>query len=366
MYTSPDVVRDEHPYFMYDEIKGQPQSIEQSLRRVQEFGAEPSRLLAGARRVFLIGSGTSLHAAEVGAWFFRAFSRGKIEAQAVQSFEMVAYLPGLRPDDVVIAVSHSGTSHMTIRALERARRSAVETILITGFPESEAARAAQHVLVTGFDEEHSWAHTASYTAALTSLAALANNLAAPEEQLDLSPLPAVVTEVLELEEMTHRLAANLVVAERSGIVPSIVLVGSGPNAVTAREAQLKLLETCYVQPLAFELEQTLHGALAAVTRDTLVMVVAPHGASTDRAAELCRALYRLEVHPVVFCGSDNADVFSEAHRFVMPDVPEVISPIATVVPLQLFSYFLSVGRGNNPDLIHRDDERQRAARAEYA
>jgi glucosamine--fructose-6-phosphate aminotransferase (isomerizing) len=366
MYTSPDVVRDAHPYFMYDEIMGQSQSIERSLRRVQESGAEPSRLLARARRVFLVGSGTSLHAAEAGAWFFRTLSRGKIEAQAVQSFELVAYLPGLRPDDAVIAVSHSGTSHMTIRALERARRSGVETIVLTGFPNSEAAGAAQHVLVTGFDEEHSWAHTASYTAALTSLVALANNLASPEEQLDLSPLPAVVKEVLELEEMTHRLAANLLVAERTGVPPSIVLVGGGPNAVTAREAQLKLLETCYVQPLAFELEQILHGALAALTRDTLVILVAPHGASTDRATELCRALYRLEIHPVVLCGSDNAEAFSEAHRFVMPDVPEAISPIASVVPLQLFSYFLSVGRGNNPDLIHRDDERQRAARAEYA
>lgn len=255
---------------------------------------------------------------------------------------------------------------MTIRALERARRSGVESIVITGFPDSEAARVAQHVLLTGYDEEHSWAHTASYTAAITTLAALANNLAGPEEQLDLSPLPAVVNEVLELEEMTHRLAANLIVAERTGVEPSVVLVGGGANAVTAREGQLKLLETCYLQPLAFELEQILHGALAAVTRDTLVMLVAPHGASTDRAAELCRALYRLSVHPVVFCGSDNAEAFSDAHRFVLPDVPEVISPIATVVPLQLFSYFLSVGRGINPDLIHRDDEQQRAARAEYA
>ena len=366
MYTSPDEVRDAHPYFMYEEIKGQPESIERSLRRVQESGADLSRLLARARRVFLVGSGTSLHAAEVGAWFFRTLSRGKIEAQAVQSFEMVAYLQGLRPDDVVVAVSHSGTSTMTIRTLERARRSGVETILVTGFPESKAAGVAQHVLVTGYDEEHSWAHTASYTAALTSLAALANNLAAPEEQLDLSPLPALVKEVLQLEEMTHRLAANFIVAERTGLPPSIVLVGGGPNAVTAREAQLKLLETCYVQPLAFELEQVLHGALAAVTRDTLVIVVAPNGASTDRATELCRALYRLEVHPVVFCDGDNADAFSEAHRFVMPEIPEVISPIASVVPLQLFSYFLAVGRGLNPDLIHRDDEHQRAARAEYA
>jgi glucosamine--fructose-6-phosphate aminotransferase (isomerizing) len=351
---------------MYDEIKGQPEAIERSLQRVQEFGAEPSRLLARARRVFLVGSGTSLHAAEAGAWFFRMFSRGRIEAQAVQSFEFVTYLPGLRPDDVVVAVSHSGTSHMTIRALERARRSGVESILVTGFLESEAARVAGHVLPTGFDQEQSWAHTASYTAALTSLAAIANNLAGPEEQFDLSPLPAVVTEVLELEEMTHRLAANVIVAERNGAVPSIVLVGGGPNAVTAREAQLKLLETCYVQPLAFELEQILHGALAGVTPDSLVILVAPHGPSTDRAGELSRALHRLDVQPVVFCGSDNAEVFAEAHRFVMPDVPEVISPIPSVVPLQLFSYFLSVGRGINPDLIHRDDERQRAARGEYA
>src|SRR5947209_8345996 len=227
---------------MYDEIKGQPQSIDRSLRRVQESGGEPSRLLARARRVFLVGSGTSLHAAEAGAWFFRTFLRGGIEVQAVQSFELVTHLPGLRPDDVVVAVSHSGTSHMTIRALERARRSGIETILVTGFPESEAARVAHHVLTSGFDEEHSWAHTASYTAALTSLAALANNLAEPEEQLDLSPLPAVVSEVLQLEELVHRLAANLAVAERDGAMPSIVLVGAGSNAVTAREGQLKLLE----------------------------------------------------------------------------------------------------------------------------
>jgi glutamine---fructose-6-phosphate transaminase (isomerizing) len=366
VYTQADEIRQAHPYFMYDEIKGQPGAIERSLRRVQEHGAGPSRLLARARRVFVVGSGTSLHAAEASAWFFRTFSRGGIEVQAVQSFELVTYLPGLRPDDVVVAVSHSGTSHMTIRALERARRSGIETVLVTGFPESEAARVAQHVLTTGFDEEHSWAHTASYTAALTCLAGLANNLAEPEEQLDLSPLPAVVAEVLELEELVHRLAASLVVAERDGGMPSIVLVGGGPNAVTAREAQLKLLETCYIQPLAFELEQVLHGALAAVTPNTLVILIAPHGASTDRMAQLARALRHLEVQPVVLCGSDNAEAFGEAHRFVLPDVPEVISPIATVVPLQLLAYFLSVGRGINPDLIHRDDERQRAARAEYA
>ncbi len=367
MYSElPAGARDAHPYYMYDEIKAQPAAVERALGRAREFGARPSRLLAGAHRVYLVGSGTSLHAAEAGAWMFRMLSRGAVDAVAIQAYEFVSYLAGLRPDDVVVAVSHSGTSHMTVRALERARRSGVESILITGFPDSEAGRIAHHVLPSGFEEERSWAHTASYTAALTMLAALANNLATPEEQLDLSPLPEVMTQVLELEEIVHRLAANVLVAERTESATRMILVGGGPNAVTAREGQLKILETTYSQPAAFELEQVLHGPLAAVDARSLIFVVAPAGVASDRAAELTRALHTLEAQTVVLCGSDNADNFADAHRFIMPDVPEVLSPIHSVVPLQLFAYFLSIGRGLNPDLIHRDEERQRSARGQYA
>jgi glucosamine--fructose-6-phosphate aminotransferase (isomerizing) len=350
---------------MYDEITAQPEAVRRSLERAQEHGTDAVRLIGRARRVFLAGSGTSLHAAEIGAWFLRMFSRGRIEAWALQSYELVTYLPGLRPDDLVLAVSHSGTSTMTTRVLERARRTGAESVLVTGFLESPAARIARQVVPTGFDEERSWAHTASYTAALTTLAALANDLAVPEERLDLSPLPDVVAETLGLEEMAHRLAAAAL-AGLQGMGARIVLVGGGANAVTAREAQLKILETSYLPAATFELEQVLHGPLAAVPPGSLALVVAPPGASTERAADLVRALGRLQAEPVVLCGGDNAEAFPGAHRFVMPDVPEVISPIHSIVPLQLFAYFLAVGRGTNPDLIHRDDERQREARAQFS
>jgi glucosamine--fructose-6-phosphate aminotransferase (isomerizing) len=102
-----------------------------------------------------------------------------------------------------------------------------------------------------------------------------------------------------------------------------------------------------------------------VTDETLLILIAPPGRSTQRAADLMRAAQELTVIPVVLSGEDNAADFNGAHRLLLPAVPEVLSPIPYVVPLQLFAYFLAVGNGINPDLIHRDDERQRAARTQY-
>jgi glucosamine--fructose-6-phosphate aminotransferase (isomerizing) len=315
--------------------------------------------------VFLTGCGTSFHAAQGGSWFLQTFSRGTIDARAVEAYELATYFPSLRPDDVVVGVSHSGTTTMTVRALERAEQNGAETVVITGFPDRASGTAARHVLPTGYNAERSWAHTASYTAALTTLAALANTLADAEERLDLSPLPEVMRDALQLEEMAHRVAANAVLLERYREPAGIVLVGGGPNEVTAREGVLKLLETSYVQASAFELEEMLHGPLAAVSEGTLLIIVAPPGRSTERAVQLARAAHELETVPLVLVGNENAEAFDDAHRLVMSDVPEVLSPIPAIVPLQLFSYFLAVGKGINPDLLHRDDERYLAARAQY-
>jgi glucosamine 6-phosphate synthetase-like amidotransferase/phosphosugar isomerase protein len=360
----PSDARSKPPYHMVEEIRAQPEAVARSLQLAEEQGSALA-VMARARRVFLTGCGTSFHAAQAGAHFLQASSQGKVDARSVQAYELVTYLPGLRPDDVVIAVSHSGNTHMTVRAVQRAQRCGAETIVITGFPDSEGGRLARQVVPTGYSAERSWAHTASYTAALATLLALANGLAEPGERLDLTPIPEVVRDALELEEMAHRMAAGAILAERYREAMRIVLVGGGPNAATAREGMLKLLETSYVQATAHELEEMLHGPLAAVTPDTLLIVLAPSGASTDRAHDLVRAAHAIGTTPVVLVDAGNAERFEQAHRLLLPEVPEVLSPIPYVVPLQLFSYFLAVGKGLNPDLLRRDDEPYRSARAAY-
>jgi glucosamine--fructose-6-phosphate aminotransferase (isomerizing) len=395
MYSElPADIRDAHPYHMYDEIKLQPEAVVRSLKIVEDMhsgGAQDDAahtdlvgLIARSRRLFITGCGTSFHAAQIGAWFFDTLSPGIVDARSMQAYELITYGPSLRPGDVVIGVSHSGTTFMTLQAMERARQAGAETILLTGFPESPGTAAGRHsgttpthVLPTGYPEERSWAHTVSYTAALASLAALANltgdRATGPQleanpgrgNRLDLKALREVIAGALQLEEMAHRMAATLIINERYREPAPIVVVGAGPNAVTAHEAVLKLLETSYMMAAAFELEQMLHGPLAAVSHSTLFILIAPPGASTERAAELARAAHRIGVVPVVLAGEKNAAAFDDAHRFILPEVPEALSPIPYVIPLQLFSYFLAIGNSLNPDLIHRDDDQYRLAAKEY-
>ena len=364
MYTSlPDDVRERHPFHMYEEIRAQPQAIARSLSLWEEQRDRIRDAVVRARRVWVTGCGTSYHAALTGAWFLRAFSEGAVDARALEAYELSAYPPRITGDDVIIAVSHSGTTDTTARAISG---SSAMTIAVTGFPDSLVGRAAKLILPTGYPDERSWAHTISYTAALTSLAALANDVATPAQRLDLTPLPDLVTDVLRLEEPAHRIAAAALMGERYGPSCRVLLSGGGPNIGTAHEGALKLLETSYVAALSFELEQTLHGPLAAVHEDTVVVIIAPTGPSVLRTLQTAEAVRRLGIEPLVLTGEDSAEQFGESHRLVLPEMPEVLTPIAYVVPLQLISYFLAVGKGFNPDLIHRDDKRYASAAAAYS
>jgi glucosamine--fructose-6-phosphate aminotransferase (isomerizing) len=366
MYSElPADIRDQHPYHMYDEIKVQPEAVARSFTLIEKQGSEICPLLSRARRVFVTGCGTSFHAAQGGAHLLQAFSRGGIDARSVQAYEFVTYYQGLTADDVVIGVSHSGTTTMTTRALQKARETGATAIAVTGFPNTKVTDAADHVILTGYDEERSWAHTVSYTAALATFAGLANQLAHADERLDLNALPEVMRQMLQLEPAAHRLAAGAIVADRDRGPLRVVSVGGGPNAVTAYELALKLLETSYVAATAYELEESLHGPLAAVTSETLVIIIAPSGRSIDRTIQLVGALAEIHIEPIVLVAESAADRFEHAHRLLLPDIPEPLSPLAAIVPLQLFSYFLSIGKGANPDLIHRDDEHYRLAASRY-
>jgi glucosamine 6-phosphate synthetase-like amidotransferase/phosphosugar isomerase protein len=366
MYADlPTDLRTRHPHHMVEEIHAQPEAVARSLTLAARDGGAVADMLRGARRVLVTGCGTSFYAAEVGAWMLRAFTGGAVDARAAVAFEPATYDLGIGSGDVVIGVTHAGTTLMTCRALERARAAGAATVTVTGFPERRAGQLADRVLATGYGDERSWAHTVSYTAALATMAALANALADERERLDLSPLPEVMRAALGLGQMVHRLAAGVLGVERSAGPVQVVLAGGGPNAATAREGALKLLETSYVQASGWDLEQILHGPLAAVTPETVAIVLAPSGRSVDRAVGLVEALKRIGADPLVITDDDAAERFDTAHRLLVPAVPEVLSPLPLVVPLQLFSYFLAVGKGLNPDLIHRDDERYRAARAAY-
>jgi glucosamine--fructose-6-phosphate aminotransferase (isomerizing) len=257
-----------------------------------------------AARLLFTGCGTSFHAAQTGG-------------EAVQALELV-----LRPEreaDVLVCVSHEGTTALT---LEAAQAWPGDTWLITAVADSPLATVASEVIVAAPEVEKSWCHTASYTAAVATIAALHGE--------DVSWLPAAVEEALR--------APPIPVSDHK----RWLVAGAGRDWPTAQEAVLKLREGAYVAAEAHETEQLLHGYLAAVDERVRAFVLEGEGRGAERARQAVAALQAI--------GAE-ATLVPTRH------------PVLDIVQFQRLTVDLAEHRGVDPDRIRRHDERWAAAAA---
>ena len=263
------------------------------------------RRLPGGR-VVAVGCGTSFHAAQT-------------TGNGVDALEFVLEP---READVLVVVSHEGG---TALALEAAQAFAGPTWLVTGKAGSDLAAICDEVVFATPDVEQSYCHTASYTCAVATLAALRGE--------DVSWLPDAVAEVLAGE--------RLPVSEHE----RFLVAGAGRDWPTAQEAALKLREGAYLPTEAHRLEELLHGHLAAIDESVRCFVLEGEGRAAARAAEATTALREL-----------GCDVTLVPTRH----------PVVDIVPFQLLTVDLAAARGMNPDLIRWDDPRWKQARDAYA
>lgn len=346
--------RREHPYHMHDAIQAQPEAF---ARAVERNGSEAEIFAteaASCRRLFLVGIGTSHHAALIGEYLFRAYGGG-VDVRAVHSFDFALYGPELGPEDCVVAVSHRGTKRYTALALRRAREAGCKTALVTG--EGDAETSEVDFLFRTVAQEKSAAHTVSYTGAIAVLALLAGRLGrrrSGEETLDAGQLhnqvPATLREALGLEDEVAELAGEHLGRRR------IWLAGAGPSAVTATETALKIKETSYLQAEGLPTETMLHGPFQCVEADDLFILIAPAGPARERTLEIADLAAEVGA-TVVVVGDGKGDVPAGVARLTVPSVPEPFSALTCLVPLQLFSYHLALARGTNPDSFRAEDPR---------
>jgi glutamine---fructose-6-phosphate transaminase (isomerizing) len=252
-------------------------------------------------RLLFTGCGTSFHAAQTGG-------------DAVQALDLV--LEPRRDADLLVAVSHEGTTRMTLEAVQAWDG---RMWLVTGTPESPLADLAEKTVVVTPEIEHSWCHTASYTCAVAGIAALRGE--------DVTWLPDAVAEALEQDVGDPPLGRVLV-------------AGAGRAWPTAQEAVLKLREGAHLPAEAHQTEQLLHGHLAAIDEKVRAYVLD----DGKRAADAVRALEVL--------GCDTTLVPSS-------------HPVVDIVFFQLLTLAAADARGVDPDPIRRDDERWERARAAY-
>ncbi|WIG59841.1 MAG: Glucosamine--fructose-6-phosphate aminotransferase [isomerizing] [Ktedonobacterales bacterium] len=364
--------RPTHPFWMYEEMQATPAALDHALapsaaeRSARE---ELATRLATARRVYLTGCGTAYHAALVGAAFLRDFTAGQVDARAVQSFELAHYAqPGPGANDLLIALSHSGKPTATNAALARAHGAGAYCLTITGNPTSPAAQLAQAVIEYGYAEAKSFTYTISYSLMLAVLADLAAHTATHIHGAGPSAL-ALAAPVRELARW-HREALALEpqiepLALRLAQHPRWIFAGAGGNYATALEAALKMQETNYTASFGMEMEEVLHGPVAALG-DAVLVVIAPPGAARTRALDLLRAARLLGSETIALGATGDTELAGAAGTLIpLPTGPEALSPAPYHVPLHMLSYWVAVARGTNPDLMRREHAPYLDARHAY-
>ncbi len=386
MTLSPE--RSSHPYHMHDAIMGQPQAIARVITGESGNVSALADLVQKSARVHVVGIGTSWHAALVGEDLLRNHA-GRREARAWNSYEFCDRPPLLTADDVVIVLSHRGTKTYSARALELARHSGAATALLTGIG-SDARRDLAQVVVETSQPDPSSAFTISHTSALTALTMLAVALSGGDPADSLSNLPDAVQDAISTEDAVKEWAAA------STDIQRFYFVGTGTNASTAYEAALKMKEANYTTTEGLHLEQYLHGPFVSTDEGCLVTFIAPPSDDSEsRIIDFINAITevgpgRMAVLPppsddsedrvidiinaVNEVGARTAAVLQEGDSarsdlvdtaVSVPHCPEIFDPIVYLVPLQLFTYWLALELGCNPDVFRLDDPKHVAARRHY-
>jgi glucosamine--fructose-6-phosphate aminotransferase (isomerizing) len=356
--------RKAHPYYLYDAIHAQPALIEKVLARRATIERAADAVAAKVRITF-VGIGTSLHAAQLAEFWMRDRSAGRIRAHFEQPFEMVHYPVALDRDDAVVVITHTGTTTWSIEALRMARAAGALTVAITGEMSGEAVRGADFHLET-CDQEASFAYTKSYTTALAAIAVLIlrvaekRKLLAESKSFDaLAHVPHLMRQALALEPQVREFARRAATLSRIG------LFGSGAGWATAREAALKIKESCYIAAEGFETEEVLHGPFSEIDSRAAMLGLLTGNPGDDRGRAILRAGGELKMlRAAVSVPSANHDISAE-HTFVVPECAGWLAAFVHLVPLQLLTYYMALERGLNPDTGRQDQPAHAAAAKHY-
>jgi glucosamine--fructose-6-phosphate aminotransferase (isomerizing) len=332
---------------MHDAIYAQPGALRLVTRGNEALLSGAAARLRDMEQVFLSGIGTSWHAALVGELLFAHIGRLGHRVRAFHSFEWKSYWPVPDAKTGVVIISHRGSKRYSKEALEKVKANHGVGVAITG-KGSDGLDAADYLLRT-VDQEKSAAHTGSYTGALALLAALAAEVGGNEEVARaLGGIPDHLALLLG-QEAWEQLASRFANRRR------YYFVGGGPNTATAYEAALKMSEANYATAMGFNCEQFLHGPWVAMEAEDIVFLIAPPGPSYERCLTVARITREIGAPLVALAREDDKEMASLASESIaIPEINELLSPILTVVPLQLFAYHLALLRGANPDTVRRD------------
>jgi glucosamine--fructose-6-phosphate aminotransferase (isomerizing) len=356
-----DLEKGEFEHFMLKEIFEQPKTIEDTFRG--RISPDHTDIVLGglidvfprirdAKRIIIIGCGTSWHAALVGEYLIEEYARTPVEVEYASEFRYRN--PILNKDDVVIAISQSGETADTLAALRMAKEKGVTILGVCNVVGSSIARETDGGVYTHAGVEIGVASTKAFTAQVTVLTLLALRLAREKQQIK----PELYAELIsEITQIPDKIKAILVkhphikeVAAKYKDAVHALYLGRGYLFPVALEGALKLKEISYMHAEGYAAGEMKHGPIALVDDNLPVIVVAAKDHYYEKIVSNIQEVKARKgnIIAVVTEGDDGLKNMVN-DLFEIPKSHPAVSPLLAIIPLQLFSYYIAVMRGCDVD-----------------
>ena len=321
----------EQPAILAGLLAGQRETVERIAKRTQE---------RDLRYVFLAARGTSDNAGRYANYLWGARNHLPVALATPSLFTYYEQPPRLR-DALVVGISQSGQSPDIVSVLAEGQRQGCLTLAFTNEPDSPLAQVSDFIVDLQAGRELAVAATKTYTSELLAIAMLSMALSSEQGGWDeLARVPGWVEAVLRADEAITGLV------QRYRYMNQCVVLGRGYNYSTAFEWALKLKELTYVEAEPYSSADFKHGPIAMVERGFPVMAVVPRGKVFQPMLTMLEELrndYLAEL--VVISNADEALELAQSPIPLPRELPEWLSPLASIVAGQLFAYHLTAAKG---------------------
>ncbi len=350
-----------YEHFMLKEIYEQPRSIWDSMRgRIDakkgflRLGgiAEYEKKFEHAKRILIIGCGTSWHAGLVAEYLIEDLARIPVEVEYASEFRYRN--PVIYESDIVIPISQSGETADTLAAIELAKSKGATIFGVCNVVGSSIPRATHAGAYTHAGPEIGVASTKAFTAQVAVLTLIALQIARQRGTItdsrlhqlltELETIPAKVEKVLRTNDIIQKLAHKFKDAK------NFLYLGRGYGFPVALEGALKLKEISYIHAEGYPAAEMKHGPIALIDEAMPVVVIANKNETYDKVVSNIQEVKARKGKIIAIITEGDTVVKDLAdYTIEIPDADDILMPLLAVVPLQLLSYHIAVLRGCNVD-----------------
>ncbi len=348
-----------YEHFMLKEMYEQPQTVRDTLNpRIKEYNVDIEELgmtdeeIRSIQKIHIVACGSAYHAGFTAKYVFEGMARIPVDVDLASEFRYRN--PILQEHDLVIIISQSGETADSLAALREAKNRGVQTLGIVNVVGSSIAREADRVMYTWAGPEIAVATTKAYSAQLIAEYLLAIKFAQVRGELtkeettsylkDLHKLPEQIEMLLSNKEKIQHFANRYISAK------DVFFVGRGIDYAISMEGSLKLKEISYIHSEAYAAGELKHGTISLIEEGTLVAAVLTQEALYKKTISNIVELTSRGAFVLAVTNTGNTEIEKAADYVIyIPQTNRWFTNSLAIIPLQLFSYYVSLGKGCDVD-----------------